>query len=75
MPDPITPESIRTVRRALGLSQGAFARLLNERAPGLRTNQPTVARWETGAFRPSGVALHVITEIIRATPDGTPSRT
>jgi len=64
----LSPESIRSIRHRLGLSQAAFAVLLNERVPGLRTHQVTVARWEAGAMRPSSVSAYVIRDLMARTP-------
>lgn len=68
MPEPLTPESIKDLRSRLGLSQGDFAVLLNERVPGLKTHQVTVARWETGTFRPSAVASYALRALMQAPP-------
>lgn len=44
---------VRRLRRALGLSQQAFARELGVR-------QQTVSDWETGAYRPRGASARVL---------------
>ena len=47
-------ESIRALRRHLGLSQSALAREL-----GIR--QQTVSEWETGMYRPRGASVTILT--------------
>ena len=66
MAQPLTPEAILTLRHRLRLNQTAFAARLNEQLPGLRVNQVTVARWETGKHVPSGVAAAAL-ERLQAT--------
>lgn len=68
----VTPEAIKEARRRLGLSQTAFAALLNERVPGLRTNKIAVHRWEYGTHRPSGPAAEALRKIIAELPSQTP---
>ena len=42
-------QDIRQVRKALGLSQRAFAQLFNRRAPiGLKTHSRNISKYETG---------------------------
>lgn len=60
----LTPDTIRDLRRRLGLTQTDFAKRLNETIPGLGVNQGTVARWETGKHRPSGVAAAAIRDLM-----------
>jgi putative transcriptional regulator len=49
-----TPKDIRRLREANKVSQPVFARYLN-------TSESTVEKWETGAKRPSGMALKLLT--------------
>jgi DNA-binding transcriptional regulator YiaG len=64
----ISPESIRELRRRLGLSQAALAVRLNALVPGLRTTRVTVTRWETGTHPPAGVAAAAIRKLADETP-------
>jgi putative transcriptional regulator len=48
-----TPKDIQRLREANTVSQPVFARYLN-------TSEPTVEKWETGAKRPSGMALKLL---------------
>jgi len=48
------PEDIRRLREDNRVSQPVFARYLN-------TSESTVQKWETGAKRPSGMALKLLT--------------
>jgi putative transcriptional regulator len=48
-----TPREIRRLREANKVSQPVFARYLN-------TSESTVEKWETGAKRPSGMALKLL---------------
>jgi putative transcriptional regulator len=48
------PSQIKQLREANGVSQPVFARYLN-------TSESTVEKWETGAKRPSGIALKLLT--------------
>ncbi|HEY4986532.1 MAG TPA: DNA-binding transcriptional regulator [Bradyrhizobium sp.] len=50
---PIAPEEIKKIREANNVSQPAFARYLN-------TSESTVEKWETGAKKPSGAALKLL---------------
>jgi putative transcriptional regulator len=50
------PHDIRRLREANKVSQPVFARYLN-------TSESTVEKWETGAKRPSGMALKLLTVI------------
>ena len=52
VPD-IEPGQIRRLREANKVSQSVFARYLN-------TSDSTVEKWETGAKRPSGMALKLL---------------
>jgi putative transcriptional regulator len=53
VPEPLDPEDIRQIRDAAKVSQSVFARYLN-------TSDSTVEKWETGAKRPSGMALKLL---------------
>jgi putative transcriptional regulator len=48
------PKDIQKLREANKVSQPVFARYLN-------TSESTVEKWETGAKRPSGMALKLLT--------------
>ena len=50
---PIAPEEIKQIREANNVSQPVFARYLN-------TSESTVEKWETGAKKPSGAALKLL---------------
>ena len=52
-PAPIEPAQIKQLREANNVSQPVFARYLN-------TSESTVEKWETGAKRPSGLALKLL---------------
>jgi putative transcriptional regulator len=52
MPD-FAPKDIQKLREANRVSQPVFARYLN-------TSESTVEKWETGAKRPSGMALKLL---------------
>ena len=49
----ITPAAIKQIREANKVSQPVFARHLN-------TSESTVEKWETGAKKPSGAALKLL---------------
>lgn len=53
IPDEIMPEQIKKIREHNHVSQPVFARYLN-------TSESTVQKWETGAKRPSGMALKLL---------------
>jgi putative transcriptional regulator len=53
VPPPIEPAQIKQLREANNVSQPVFARYLN-------TSESTVEKWETGAKKPSGVALKLL---------------
>jgi putative transcriptional regulator len=53
MPAPLAPEQIKKLRERVRVSQPVFARYLN-------TSESTVEKWETGAKRPSGTALKLL---------------
>jgi putative transcriptional regulator len=50
---PIAPAAIKQLRESNNVSQPVFARYLN-------TSESTVEKWETGAKKPSGVALKLL---------------
>jgi putative transcriptional regulator len=49
-----TPRDIQRLRERNHVSQPVFARYLN-------TSESTIEKWETGAKRPSGMALKLLT--------------
>ena len=53
-PASIKPRQIKALRERHRVSQPVFARYLN-------TSESTVEKWETGAKRPSGMALKLLT--------------
>lgn len=53
MPIEIKPKQIKTIRENNQVSQPIFARYLN-------TSESTVQKWESGAKRPSGMALKLL---------------
>ena len=54
----LTPGEIKALRENNHVSQPVFARYLN-------TSQSTVQKWETGAKRPSGPALKLLSLVQR----------
>jgi len=56
VPSEIAPAQIKQLREANNVSQPVFARYLN-------TSESTVEKWESGAKRPSGMALKLLTII------------
>jgi len=52
-PPLLKPEQIKRLRKRLRVSQPVFARYLN-------TSESTIEKWETGAKRPSGMALKLL---------------
>lgn len=56
MPVEINPRQIKKIRELNHVSQPIFARYLN-------TSESTVQKWETGAKRPSGMALKLLSVI------------
>jgi putative transcriptional regulator len=52
-PAPMEPRRIKRIREAQHVSQPVFARYLN-------TSESTVEKWESGAKRPSGMALKLL---------------
>ncbi|RWO24898.1 MAG: DNA-binding transcriptional regulator [Mesorhizobium sp.] len=53
VPPAIEPDAIKALREKNHVSQPVFARYLN-------TSESTVQKWETGAKRPSGMALKLL---------------
>ncbi|MET3602057.1 helix-turn-helix domain-containing protein [Martelella mangrovi] len=53
VPQELTPDAIKALREHNHVSQPVFARYLN-------TSPSTVQKWETGAKRPSGPALKLL---------------
>jgi len=53
VPEPFEPQQIKQLRESNHVSQPVFARYLN-------TSESTVEKWETGAKRPSGMALKLL---------------
>jgi putative transcriptional regulator len=53
IPSRIEPAQIKELRESNHVSQPVFARYLN-------TSESTVEKWETGAKRPSGMALKLL---------------
>lgn len=52
-PPVLAPAKIKRIRQAQRVSQPVFARYLN-------TSESTVEKWETGAKKPSGMALKLL---------------
>lgn len=53
VPPSFKPHQIKKIRESNHVSQPVFARYLN-------TSESTVEKWETGAKRPSGMALKLL---------------
>jgi putative transcriptional regulator len=53
VPAPMEPRRIKRIRVSQRVSQPVFARYLN-------TSESTVEKWESGAKRPSGMALKLL---------------
>jgi len=53
VPAPMEPHRIKRIRESQRVSQPVFARYLN-------TSESTVEKWESGAKRPSGMALKLL---------------
>jgi putative transcriptional regulator len=53
VPTEIEPQQIKLIRESNHVSQPIFARYLN-------TSESTIQKWETGAKRPSGMALKLL---------------
>lgn len=56
VPSDIEPAEIKRIREKNKVSQPVFARYLN-------TSESTVEKWETGAKKPSGMALKLLTVV------------
>ncbi len=56
LPSEIEPGEIKQLREHHRVSQPVFARFLN-------TSESTVEKWETGAKRPSGMALKLLSVV------------
>ena len=56
MTDDWDAATVRALRSRLGLSQMAFAVLLNVR-------QQTISEWERGAYRPRGASARLLTVV------------
>jgi putative transcriptional regulator len=56
VPERINPETIKSIRQRNHVSQPVFARYLN-------TSESTIQKWETGAKRPSGMALKLLSVV------------
>lgn len=52
-PPPLEPRQIKSLRERVRVSQPVFARYLN-------TSESTIEKWETGAKKPSGMALKLL---------------
>jgi len=52
-PPPIEPKQIKKIRQSQKVSQPVFARYLN-------ISESTIEKWETGAKKPSGTALKLL---------------
>jgi putative transcriptional regulator len=52
-PPPMEPKRIKRIREKQKVSQPVFARYLN-------TSESTVEKWESGAKKPSGMALKLL---------------
>jgi putative transcriptional regulator len=52
-PERIAPSQIKRIRESQHVSQPVFARYLN-------TSESTIEKWETGAKKPSGMALKLL---------------
>lgn len=53
VPAQLGPKQIKKLRESNRVSQPVFARYLN-------TSESTIEKWETGAKRPSGIALKLL---------------
>jgi putative transcriptional regulator len=53
IPAPLGPKRIKQIREKQRVSQPVFARYLN-------TSESTVEKWESGAKKPSGMALKLL---------------
>jgi putative transcriptional regulator len=57
-PAELAPQQIKLLRERNHVSQPVFARYLN-------TSESTVEKWETGAKRPSGMALKLLAVVAK----------
>src|SRR5438105_8416976 len=55
-PEPIAPKEIKQLRERYKVSQPVFARYLN-------TSESTIEKWETGAKKPSRMALKLLSVV------------
>jgi putative transcriptional regulator len=55
-PEQLEPRQIKKLRERLRVSQPVFARYLN-------TSESTIEKWETGAKKPSGMALKLLSVV------------
>jgi putative transcriptional regulator len=53
VPAPLEPRRIKKIRESQHVSQPVFARYLN-------TSKSTIEKWESGAKKPSGMALKLL---------------
>jgi putative transcriptional regulator len=53
VPTPLEPRRIKKIRESQHVSQPVFARYLN-------TSESTIEKWESGAKKPSGMALKLL---------------
>jgi putative transcriptional regulator len=53
VPEKLGPKQIKALRNSFQVSQPVFARYLN-------TSESTVEKWETGATKPTGAALKLL---------------
>ena len=53
VPEKLGPKQIKALRESYHVSQPVFARYLN-------TSESTVQKWESGAKRPSGMAIKLL---------------
>jgi putative transcriptional regulator len=53
VPEQMEPERIKRIREGQRVSQPVFARYLN-------TSESTIEKWESGAKKPSGMALKLL---------------
>ena len=56
VPPALAPARIKRIRKSQHVSQPVFARYLN-------TSESTVEKWESGAKRPSGMALKLLSVV------------
>lgn len=56
----MSPEEIKRLRQALGLTQDDFAARV-----GLRHGRGTIIRWEKGTFRPQAIFVERLRELAR----------